>query len=106
MLAIDLPVTRAGVDLDPLYEKWGLESVAVSEQTITIPRIAQSQIISQFIVDNDFRPIFKPANNRILSPAAAYDLSQDFRRPVRVFGKSFLSAKHDLLAKMLLPHRT
>ena len=32
MLAIDLPVTRAGVDLNPLYEKWGLESVAVSEK--------------------------------------------------------------------------
>ena len=30
MLAIDLAVTRAGVDLNPLYNMWGLESVAVS----------------------------------------------------------------------------
>jgi hypothetical protein len=30
MLSIDLAVTRAGVDLEPLYKKWGLESVAVS----------------------------------------------------------------------------
>lgn len=66
MLAIDLAVTRAGVDLDPLYNKWGLESVA-------------------FIVNNDFRPIFKPVNSRVLSPAAAYDLSKEFTRPVRVF---------------------
>jgi hypothetical protein len=30
MLAIDLAVTRTGVNLEPLYNKWGLESVAVS----------------------------------------------------------------------------
>ena len=32
MLAIDLAVTRASVDLNPLYNKWGLESVVVSKQ--------------------------------------------------------------------------
>ena len=42
-------------------------------------------------MNNDFRPIFKPANTRVLSPAAAYDLSREFTRPVRVFGKYFLS---------------
>ena len=41
MLAIDLPVTRAGVNLNPFYEKWGLESAAVSEKKKKIARIAQ-----------------------------------------------------------------
>ncbi|KAF8814870.1 hypothetical protein BYT27DRAFT_7205886 [Phlegmacium glaucopus] len=66
MLSMDLPVTRAGVDLNPLYKEWGIESIA-------------------FIVDNVFRPVFKPADNRGLSPTAAYDLSKHFTTPVRVF---------------------
>ena len=89
MLAIDLPVTRAGVDLEPLYKKWGLESVAVSaKQSLgsIIPCLKYSQ---QFIVNNDFRPIFKPVNTRVLSAAAAYDLSRGFTKPVRIFGKYF-----------------
>ena len=42
-------------------------------------------------MNNNFRPIFKPVNTRVLSPAAAYDLSRGFTRPIRVFGKYFLS---------------
>ena len=40
-------------------------------------------------MNNNFRPIFKPVNTRVLSPAAAYDLSREFTRPIRVFGKLF-----------------
>ena len=60
--------------------------------------------ISQFIVNNNFRPIFKPVNTRVLSAAAAYDLSRGFTRPIRVFGKYFLSSNLSFRSLTLLLH--
>ncbi|KAH9485832.1 hypothetical protein JR316_0002747 [Psilocybe cubensis] len=64
---LDLPVEHKGVDLALARKAWGIESIAVITNA------------------ESFKKVFYPADDDWLSPLAVYDLSRQFKQPIRVF---------------------